>query len=588
MLSFTEKLHQLRQLLAEQKCDGVIVPNTDEFQGEYIPASAKRLEWLTGFSGSAGTVVILKDKAAFFTDGRYTLQAKEQVDSTLYVIYNSQSLSPTEWIRKNLPKNAALAYDPWLHTERNVVALAENCAAAEGKLVALERNPIDHLWIDRPEPPLTAVRIHDITYAGESREAKITRIAAPLASNGIDYLLLTAPDSICWLLNIRGDDVPYTPFALCFALLGTDGQVMLFIDERKISDSVRSILAENVAIISLNRLEDYINTLGNKIIQLDSAMASSWFSDRLAQQAVTIIRASDPCQLAKACKNPVEIVGSRTAHINDGVAVSQFLCWLEAHNGHETITEISVAEKLLSFRNTRPGFTYPSFATISGYNSNGAIVHYHAEEHSNKQLKKEGILLLDSGGQYHQGTTDITRTIALGTPTAEQKDRFTRVLKGHINLAMAQFPVGTTGSQLDTIARYALWQEGLDYDHGTGHGVGSFLSVHEGPQRISKAPNTVALQPGMIISNEPGYYKEGEYGIRIENLVVVRESSHKGFLQCETLTCVPIDKKLIALQLLSEVEKNWLNQYHAWVYDTLAPLVDETVRVWLRSATEAC
>ena len=562
-----EKLTLLRQQLTQSGATCFIVPNTDEFQGEYIPASSKRLEWLTGFSGSAGTAIILQDKAAFFTDGRYTLQAKEQVDSTLYELHNSQTLSPQRWIEQHLPKDATLGYDPWLHTEQNK-------ASYHAKLVALSPNPIDGLWKDRPSAPSTPITAQDMAYSGENTADKIARI-----SPNTDALILTAPDSICWLLNMRGNDVPYTPFSLCYAMMA-HGKVTVF------SNKTDFPKLPSVTFSALADLEHAIGQLAGKKVQIDPASASSWFFDRLEKAGATIIRATDPCQHPKACKNRVEINGARAAHIKDGVAVCEFLSWLYDTIGKETITEISLAETLLSFRRKQAHFVMPSFATIAGYQSNGAIVHYHAEPHSNKTLQKEGMLLLDSGGQYLEGTTDITRTMALGNPTGEQKDRFTRVLKGHIKLAMARFPKGTTGSQLDSIARYSLWQAGCDYDHGTGHGVGSFLSVHEGPQRISKLANSTALQPGMILSNEPGYYKEGEYGIRIENLVTVVESIDTGFLEFETMTCVPIDIHLVEAKLLTADERSWLNSYHAFVRDTLSPKVSGKTLAWLKHATE--
>lgn len=580
-----QKLALLRHELSTQQLDGFVIPMNDEFQCEYVPDSARRVQFMTHFTGSAGLAIVLKDKAAFFTDGRYTLQAQDQVDSKYYQLFDSTELSPQTWLKLNLPAGAVLGFDPWLHTADNATFFAAACAKAGGEWRACETNPVDAIWRDRPLPPLTPIIAHDIRYAGETSAAKRTRIAQGLQAQGADTALLTLADSICWLLNIRGSDVHATPFSLCFALLHADSTVDLYVDERKVNEQIIAYLGNDIRIFSINKLEYSLNNLKNKHILYDKSASAVWFLQQFEQIGANIIAGNDPCQLPKACKNAVEIAGMESAHIRDGAAVVHFLYWMENALTKEHVTEVSAAEKLLSFRQQQQDFCYPSFDTIAGFAEHGAIVHYHATQASDKALAGEGLFLLDSGGQYKTGTTDITRTISIGTPSTEQITRFTQVLKGHIALAMAKFPEGTTGSQLDVLARYPLWQAGCDYGHGTGHGVGSFLSVHEGPQRISKAPNTIALQPGMVLSNEPGYYKTGAYGIRIESLVVVErcnDNSEKPFLQFRTLTRAPIDLKLIDKNLLTKVEIDWLNAYHRIVYEDLLPYCqDMTMRQWL-------
>lgn len=584
-ITLSQKLALLRSELSTQQLDGFIIPMNDEFQCEYVPDSARRVQFMTNFTGSAGLAIVLKDKAAFFTDGRYTLQAQEQVDSSLYQLFDSTELSPQSWLKKNLSSGAVLGFDPWLHTADNAALFATACAQSNGVWRACNTNPVDAIWQDRPLPPLTPIIPHDIRYAGETSAAKRTRIAQTLQAQGVDAALLTLADSICWLLNIRGSDVHATPFSLCFALLHADATVDLYVDERKITDEIITYLGKDIRIFSIETLENSLINLKNKHILYDKSASAVWFLQQFEHIGAKIIEGNDPCQLPKACKNTVEIAGMENAHIRDGVAVVHFLHWLENALSNEHVTEVSAAEKLLSFRQQQEDFCYPSFDTIAGFAEHGAIVHYHATEASDKALEGEGLFLLDSGGQYKTGTTDITRTISIGTPSREQITRFTQVLKGHIALAMAKFPEGTTGSQLDVLARYPLWQAGCDYGHGTGHGVGSFLSVHEGPQRISKAPNNITLQPGMVLSNEPGYYKAGAYGIRIESLVVVErcnDNSEKPFLQFRTLTRAPIDLKLIDKDLLTKVEIDWLNTYHRNLCEDLLPYCqDKELRRWI-------
>ncbi len=586
------RLDGLRAELRRRNLDGFIVPRADEHQGEYVPRAARRLAWLTGFTGSAGWAVVLAAKAAIFVDGRYTLQVRDQVDTELFAPQHYPETTPDAWLAANLPRGARFGFDPWLHALNDAERLAQACARAGAELVAVESNPVDAIWTDRPPPPLAPVIPHPLELAGEAAETKRTRIAKLVADKGADAVLLTQPDSIAWLLNIRGGDVPRTPFPLSFALLHKDGAVDLFIDGRKLTSVLRAHLGNGVALRPPQALADALTSLGNggATVWLDPATAPRWALDRLGPNA-KVVRDTDPVALPKACKNDVELQGIRAAHRRDGAAVTRYLAWLAANAAAGTLDEIAAADRLQLFREETGAIRDLSFDTISGAGPNGAIVHYHATPRTARRLSPGELYLVDSGGQYRDGTTDITRTVAIGTPDDEMRDRFTRVLKGHIALAMARFPVGTTGSQLDALARYHLWQAGLDYDHGTGHGVGAYLSVHEGPHRISKVPNTVALRPGMIVSNEPGYYKAGAWGIRIENLVAVREAAIEGadraYLEFETLTLAPIDLGCVQPALLTEAERAWLNAYHLRVRQEIGPQVDAETRAWLDEATRA-
>ncbi|HTE80492.1 MAG TPA: aminopeptidase P family protein, partial [Reyranella sp.] len=549
------------------------------------------LAWLTGFRGSAGLAIVLADTAAIFIDGRYTLAVRAQVDTDAFVPLQIPEESPEAWIAANLPKGGKLGFDPWLQTVDGHERFARAAARAGGSFVPVEQNPIDAVWHDRPAPPLAPVLPHPVEFAGETSEQRRRRIADIVAARGADVAFLTAPDSIAWLLNVRGGDVPRTPFALGFALLHTDGHVDLYMDRRKIPDRTVAWLGNAVTLAPPEELGAAIDMLGktNKRVLMETSTAPFWAATRLQAAGVTVVRDADPVALPKACKNAVELEGIRVAHRRDGAAVSRFLGWLAAASKSGTLREIEVSDRLQAMRQETGKLRDLSFDTISGAGPNGAIVHYHASKATERTLEPGSLYLVDSGGQYRDGTTDITRTVAIGTPSPEMKDRFTRVLKGHIALATARFPAGTTGSQLDALARYALWQVGLDYDHGTGHGVGAYLSVHEGPHRISKVANNVALQPGMIVSNEPGYYKTGAYGIRIENLVAVKEARIEGadrrYFEFETLTLAPIDRNAIDVGLLTEAEKAWLNAYHARVREVVAPQIDEATRAWLNEAT---
>ncbi|HKS89570.1 MAG TPA: aminopeptidase P family protein [Stellaceae bacterium] len=587
------RLARLRDEFKAQHLDGFIVPRADEHQGEYVPPRGQRLAWLTGFTGSAGVAVVLRERAALFVDGRYTLQAATQVDADLFEIRHLIEEPPAEWLAGALAKGAVLGYDPWVHTPLDVERLRGAAARAGASLKAVA-NLVDRVWQGQPPAPLAPVQPHPDDFAGESAAAKRARLGHELAEGGAAAAVLTSPESIAWLLNIRGGDVQHTPLPLSFAILRRDGGVTLFIDRRKLTPGLDRHLGNQVAIEAPERLGPALDDLAaaGAPVQADPATAASWVFDRLEGKGAQIRRAPDPCLLPKACKNDVEVAGTRAAHRRDGAAVTRFLAWLATEAPKGKLCEIAASDRLEAFRREGEHFRDLSFPTISGAGANGAIVHYRATPESEKRLEPGTLYLLDSGAQYLDGTTDITRTVAIGAPSAEMRDRFTRVLKGHIALATARFPKGTTGAQLDALARYALWQKGLDYDHGTGHGVGSYLSVHEGPQRISKAPNAQPLLPGMIVSDEPGYYKTGAYGIRIENLIVVQPwadgpaaADGRDMLCFETLTLAPIDRSLIDRDLLDADEAAWLDAYHARVRETIAPLVDRDAARWLAIAT---
>ncbi|MBV8088187.1 MAG: aminopeptidase P family protein [Alphaproteobacteria bacterium] len=585
------RLDRLRQELAAQSLDGFIVPRADEHQGEYVPPRGQRLAWLTGFTGSAGLAVVLRDRAAIFVDGRYTLQAAAQVDTRLFEIHHLIEEPASRWISGALTRGAVLGYDPWLHTPHEVDRFRSGAQKAGAELRAVAENPLDRVWLDRPAAPIAPVVPHPECFAGEGAQSKRAHLGRTLAEEGVGAAVLTMPESIAWLLNIRGGDVAHTPLPLSFAILRRDGSVTLFIDRRKLVPGLERHLGNEVTVMPPEALGPALDALAAEgaRVQADPATAASWIFDRLEKAKAEIHRAADPCLLPKACKNATEIDGTRAAHCRDGAALTRFLSWLAREAPKDGITEIAASDRLEAIRREGEYFRDLSFPTISGAGSNGAIVHYRATPETEKQLEPGSLYLLDSGAQYLDGTTDVTRTVAIGEPTQEMRDRFTRVLKGHIALATARFPKGTTGTQLDAFARRALWQQGLDYDHGTGHGVGSYLGVHEGPQRISKAPNGQALLPGMIVSNEPGYYKTGAYGIRIENLVLVQRadgSAERETLGFETLTLAPIDRNLIEPSLLDDDEIVWLDAYHERVRETLTPLLDAETARWLSAATE--
>jgi Xaa-Pro aminopeptidase len=584
------RLAALRAELRRQGLDGFIVPRGDEHQGEYVPARAERLAWLTGFTGSAGLAIVLPTRAAIFVDGRYTLQVRQQVDTAAFEPRHLIDEPPQDWLAANADSGARIGFDPWVHTEDALQRLRAGAAKAGAALVPAGANPVDAVWRNQPPPPLAPVRPHPLQFAGKSAADKRAELAAKLSADGVAAAVISAPDSIAWLLNIRGGDVPHTPLPLSFAILHASGAVDLFIDPRKLTSAARAHLGNGVTVAPPDAFGPALDRIArdrSKVL-LDAATGAVWIGERLSQVGAAVTRGSDPCALPKACKNPVELDNTRRAHVRDGAALTRFLAWLAQEAPKGAVDELAAAERLFALRRGGEAFRDTSFTTISGAGANGAIVHYRSTRATNARLAPGMLYLVDSGAQYLDGTTDVTRTVAIGAPGAEERDRFTRVLKGHIALATARFPKGTTGSQLDALARVALWRAGLDYDHGTGHGVGSYLSVHEGPQRISKVPNTIALQPGMIVSNEPGYYKTGAYGIRIENLVAVRESpdqAERPMLDFETLTLAPIDRALIASDALDDGERAWLDDYHARVRATLTPLLDAATARWLEEAT---
>jgi Xaa-Pro aminopeptidase len=581
----------LRAELSQRGLDGFIVPRADRFQNEYVPPCAERLAWLTGFTGSAGVAVILADLAALFVDGRYQVQVREEVDGAVFTIEHLVERPPPDWIEANLRPGTQLGYSPWLHTVEGAERLVKSCAAAGASLVPVEDNPVDAIWTDRPPPPLGAVVPHDLRYAGEDTPAKLARVRAELQKLSADALLVADPQNVSWLFNIRASDVPHTPIVLSFATVPKEGRPTLFVDLRKLGNDMRHRLEETADVRPYAAFERDLAALGKRhgSLRLDPATSPQAIAQLVVDNGGAIVRGSDPVAPMKAVKNPVEIAGARAAQLRDGVAVTRFLAWFDRQTARGDLSEIEAVEAMESFRRETGLLKDVSFPTIAGAGPNGAIVHYRVTRKSNRRIAPGELFLLDSGGQYEDGTTDITRTIAVGTPSADMCRNFTLVLKGHIAMARAVFPDGTTGAQLDSFARQFLWRAGLDFDHGTGHGVGSYLSVHEGPARVSKLGG-VALKRGMILSNEPGYYRADAYGIRIENLVLVTEAApvaeaEKPLNAFETLTLAPIDTRLVESAMLTAEEVAWLNAYHARVRETLAPLVDVSTRAWLLAAT---
>jgi Xaa-Pro aminopeptidase len=584
------RVQGLRTELARLGLFGLVVPRADRHQNEYVPASEERLAWLSGFTGSAGSLIVLERLAALFVDGRYTLQAQTQVDTSIFTIVPIAETTPERWIEQNLPAGAKLGYDPWLHTTEGAERLQRACANAGGELVAVEPNPVDAIWQDRPQPPLGPVVLHDLRFAGETTQAKLEKIRAEIGTLRADALVVSDPHAVAWTFNIRGSDVSHTPLPIAFAVIPTEGRPTLYIDGAKLSNEVRHKIEETAGVAEPGAFIAELKSLGaaKRRVRLDQATGADALSRLIGEAGGKVTRGADPIATMKAVKNETEIAGARAAHVRDGAAVSRFLAWLDGEAPKGNLTEITAVEALESFRRDTGLLKDVSFPSISGAGSDGAIVHYRVTRSTDRRIAPGELFLIDSGGQYEDGTTDITRTVAVGTPTAEMRERFTLVLKGHIAIACAVFPEGTAGSQLDPFARQALWARGLDFDHGTGHGVGSYLSVHEGPARISKLGN-VALKRGMILSNEPGYYKAGEYGIRIENLVLVVEGpsvegAEKPLNAFETLTLVPIDQRLIERSLLDAGEIAWLDAYHARVARELSALVDDVTRTWITAA----
>jgi Xaa-Pro aminopeptidase len=592
------RLEALRKELLARDLEGFVIPISDEHMSEYVGAYAQRLAWLTGFGGSAGTAVVLQDKAAIFVDGRYTLQVRDQVDGRFWSYESVPQTSVAKWLGEHAHDGARIAYDPWLHGKGWVEAAGKALAAKGGVLVPVESNPIDAIWADQPAPSDAPAEVHALDHAGQASEAKRAAVAEWLGEKKLDAAVISALDSIAWLLNVRGTDVDRTPVALSFVVAHADGTAELFIAEEKVTPALRQHLGNAVTIRPRSAFVSGLEGLKGKRVAVDPERSVQAVFAALAGAGAEVVELRDPTVLPKAIKNPVEQAGHRAAQRRDGGAVSRFLHWLSVEAPKGGVTETDAAEALHQFRRECGDLRDLSFDTISGAGPNGAVVHYRVSEETNRRLEPSSVYLVDSGGQYPDGTTDITRTVWVGPgePPAEVKDRFTRVLKGHIALARAVFPKGTAGSQLDVLARQHLWQAGVDYAHGTGHGVGSYLSVHEGPQRIAKAAGGQAgteqeLLAGMILSNEPGYYKAGEYGIRIENLLLVEpreipdgEGEWMGF---ETLTHVPIERALVDTTLLTRDELQWWDAYHARVLDVLAPQLEGAALAWLNAQCAA-
>jgi Xaa-Pro aminopeptidase len=577
----------LRAELARLGLDGFLVPRADEHQSEYVAACEERLAWLSGFTGSAGLAIVLKTSAAIFVDGRYSLAVKDQVDLSIFKPEALTETGPLDWLEAKLRPGARLGYDPWLHTPRQVKRLAKAAQTAGAELVPIEPNPIDTIWTDRPPPPLGKVSLHPRKFAGEDAKKKLARAAQALA--GKDALLVSDPHAVAWVFNIRGHDVAHTPLPLAYALIMKNGKPHLYVDSRKLDNHVRDKLASLAGIEEPYRLGQDLEALGRgaKKVMFDTATAPAKLVEIFKEAGGVCEIGKDPIALMKARKNAAELAGARNAHLRDGAAMVRFLHWFSVHAPGGKLSEIDAAQALETFRRDTQKLKDVSFPSIAAAGANAAIPHYRVTVKTNAKIRK-GIFLIDSGGQYEDGTTDITRTLAAGKPTAEMRDRFTRVLKGHIAIARAVFPKGTTGAQIDALARVPLWRAGLDFDHGTGHGVGSYLSVHEGPQRISKLGSAV-LEPGMILSNEPGFYHAGHWGIRIENLVVVERREIAGaereMLGFETITLAPIDLALIEPKILDGEEIAWVNAYHARVRLQISPLVEPGARRWLHAAT---
>lgn len=586
-MSAASPLTALRAELTRRQLDGFVVPKADEFQGEYIAPDAERLAWVTNFTGSAGTAVILADRAWLFVDGRYTIQAAQEVAGQNIDVRVLSDQPLYEILGQELSAGLRLGYDPWLHSADQVEHLHQACARAKAQLVAVETNPVDAVWLDRPAPPQAPLVVHPVEFAGRCWTDKVQDV---LGRMNEDALILPDPSTLAWLLNIRGQDVPFTPLALGRAILYRQGaRVEIFMDPAKVPPPIAADFGPNVQFKSPADLPQSLQNLSGQKVRIDGAQAPAALLALLEQAQAVIIKDSDPCIALRAEKNAVELAGARAAHRRDAAALVRFLAWLETA---QNVDELQVAEITFTLRAQGRYFRDLSFPTIAGFGPNGAIVHYRSTAATNRPLTQGSFLLLDSGAQYLDGTTDITRTIAIGPVGAEERKRYTQVLKGHIAVARAVFPTGTSGSQLDVLARLALWADGVDYDHGTGHGVGSYLSVHEGPQRISKIGNRIALKPGHILSNEPGYYKAGHYGIRLENLLAVVEMPHppgaeRSLLGFEVLTLVPFDRNAIVPKLLTPTEIDWLNGYHARIQKEIGPLVDGDAAQWLTRATTA-
>ena len=584
-----EHLPLIRAQMAAQGLDGFLIPHEDEHQNEYLPDANERLAWATGFTGSAGAAVVMADRAAVFSDGRYTLQLAAQTDGELFERRDLVEGGVPAYLETVARPGQVIGYDPRLHSPDQLARLKAAAEKAGASLKPVDANPLDLAWTSRPAQPQAQVQPHPLDYAGEDSDSKRTRVGREFGQAGAEVAVLTAPATIAWLFNLRGADVIRSPLPLGQAILRADGSARLFVDPAKVGPDLPAWLGNAVTLERPDALEGALAELSGRRVLVDPAQSSAWYFDTLETAGAAVVRGADPCALPRACKNPVEIEGARHAHLRDGAAVARFLHWLATDAQTSLPDEVEVVTRLEAFREATGALKDLSFDTIAGAGPNGAIVHYRPTYKTNRRVEPGQLLLVDSGAQYQDGTTDITRTVAIGEPSTEMRDRFTRVLKGHIALARIRFPAGTTGSALDALARQSLWMAGLDYDHGTGHGVGSYLGVHEGPQRIAKTANTTALQPGMILSNEPGYYKTGEYGIRIETLQVVTPPApiaggEREMLGFETLTFAPIDRRLIEPVLLNAAERAWVDGYHAQVLEKIGPRVEPEVAAWLRVA----
>jgi Xaa-Pro aminopeptidase len=580
------RLSALRAELKRETLDGFIVPRADEHQNEYVPKCAERLAWLTGFTGSAGVAIVLAAEAAIFVDGRYTLQAQNEIDTSLFAIVDITRMPPSTWLAEHVREGQRVGYDSWIHTAGQAERYREKLSAKRADLVAVTANPIDLIWADRPSPPQGAITLYPERLAGESAAEKLARIRAKL--DDADALLVSDPHAIAWTFNIRGSDVAHTPLPLGYAIVPREGRPRLYVEGAKLSNKVHARLSEVAEIAQPQRLiDDLTAEIGGKKLRFDAATAPAKLVDIVRIGGGTADIGSDPIALMKARKNARELAGVAAAHLRDGVALVRFLAWLDRGARKGKLTEIDAASALEAFRQESGKLRDISFPTISAFGKHAASPHYRVTRASNARIGR-GLFLIDSGGQYEDGTTDVTRTIAVGKPTREMRDRFTRVLKGHIAISRLLFPAGTSGAQIDAFARQYLWAAGLDFDHGTGHGVGAYLSVHEGPQRISKLGH-VALEPGMILSNEPGYYKAGEYGIRIENLIVVTprriDGAEREMLGFDVLTLAPIDLSIVHPPLMTPEERKWLDTYHRQVRAKLSPLLPADLRSWLSRAT---
>jgi Xaa-Pro aminopeptidase len=589
MSTYEDRLKALREQLARDRLDGFVVPLTDEHMSEYVGAYAQRLAWLTGFQGSAGSAVVLPQEAAIFVDGRYTLQVREQVDGAHWQYESVPQTSVAAWLGEHAAAGGRIGYDPWLHTRSWVKAATEALAERGATLVAVDTNPVDAVWPDRPAPSAARLVVHEDRHAGQSAAEKRQAMADWLTTKHADAAVLSALDSLAWTLNIRGKDVDRTPVALAYAIVHADATADLYVAPEKIDEAVAAHLGNAVRVHDRSQFAQALTEFSGKTVVADPERAVAAIFEALEAGGATVLSLRDPAVLPKAVKNPVEIAGHRAAQARDGAALSKFLHWIAVEAPKGGVDELGAAARLEAFRKETGLLEDLSFDTISGAGPNGAVVHYRVEKKTNRTIETGSFYLVDSGGQYRDGTTDVTRTIAIGMPSEEMKRRFTLVLKGHIALARAVFPKGTRGGQLDVLARQFLWADGLDYAHGTGHGVGSFLSVHEGPQRIATyAGGDEPLQAGMILSNEPGYYKPREYGIRIENLVLVEPrdvpGAERDMLGFETLTFAPIDRHAIAVELLTDDERAWLNAYHAQVVDIVAPQLEGEALEWLKAA----